>query len=201
MYKNAIATLFFLLVGLTAAAQWQHPARTDTSRLDVHLSTGISVTTGWGRSDALAWTAPSLSYRATDRLTLHAGFASVGSLLGSYELRGLHGRSLAPRRQGTRLVAGRVAAEYQATDRLLLWGALTRVGGYAQPLWLDGAMPVEATAFSGGLVYRTASDALFELHLHVVHDRYGTFSADPWGYPWHGGGMLYTDYRCNPWHF
>lgn len=201
MYKNAIAILLFLLFGLTAAAQRQRVAEGDTSRLDVHLSTGLSVAAGWGRTDALAWTAPSLIYRATDRLTLHAGFAAAGSLMGGYELQGYHNRSLAPRRQGTRLMAGTVAAEYRATDRLTLWGSVTRITGYAQPLWLDGSMPVRATAISGGLAYETSNASLLELHFHIVHDHYGNTALGPWGHPWYGWGVPSYELYHGPWPF
>lgn len=173
----------------------------DTSQWSSRTSIGSSVASGWGHTQSLSWTASQLNYRATDRLSLHAGFAAAGSLLGGYELQGLHNRSLAPKRQGTRLVTGHVAAEYRLSDRLTLWGSLARASGYAQPLWLDGSLPVEATAFSGGLAYRTANDALFELHFHIVHDRYGTLTADPWGYPLHGCGMPYADHYFSPWAF
>ena len=53
---------------------------------------GATVASGWGRTDALAWTAPSLSYRAFDRLTLHAGFAAASSRLD------IHASSVAPLR-------------------------------------------------------------------------------------------------------
>ncbi len=201
MYKNILAILLLLLLGTGARAQWQHRAERDTSRLEVHLSTGATVAAGWGRTDALAWTAPSLSYRASDRLTLHAGFAAASSLLGSYELRGRHNRSLAPRREGTRLFAAALAAEYQATDRLTLWGSVTRITGYAQPLWLDGAMPVRATAISGGLAYETSNASLLELHFHIVHDHYGNTALGPWGHPWYGWGVPSYELYHGPWPF
>ena len=185
MYKNILAILLLLLLGTGARAQWQHCAERDSSRLEVHLSTGATVAAGWGRTDALAWTAPSLSYRASDRLTLHAGFAAASSLLGSYELRGRHNRSLAPRREGTRLFAAALAAEYQASDRLTLWGSVAHLSGYAQPLGLDGAMPVRATAISGGLAYETSNASLLEFHFHIVHDHYGTAAPALLGYPYH----------------
>lgn len=199
MYKNTLVLLAFLLLGLGARGQWQRAAERDTSRLAVHLSTGATVAAGWGRSDALVWTAPSLDYRATDRLTLHAGFAAVGSLMGSYELRGLHDRSLAPRREGTRLMAATVGAEYQATDRLALWASVTRVTGYAQPLWLDGAVPVRATAISGGLAYETSNASLLEFHFHIVHDHYGTAAPGLWGYPGYSPYSPFYDFHPGLW--
>ena len=201
MYKNILAILLLLLLGTGARAQWQHRAERDTSRLEVHLSTGATVAAGWGRTDALAWTAPSLSYRASDRLTLHAGFAAASSLLGSYELRGRHNRSLAPRREGTRLFAAALAAEYQASDRLTLWGSVAHLSGYAQPLWLDGAMPVRATAISGGLAYETSNASLLELHFHIVHDHYGNTALGPWGHPWYGWGVPSYELYHGPWPF
>ena len=198
MYKNILVIFTLLLLGTGARAQWQHHTERDTSRLEVHLSTGATVATGWGRTDALAWTAPSLSYRANDRLTLHAGLAAASSLLGSYELRGHHNRSLAPRRNGTRLMAATVAAEYQATDRLTLWGSVTHLSGYAQPLWLDGAMPVRATAISGGLAYETSNASLLEFHFHIVHDHYGTAGPALLGYPYHTPySSIYTPYHTH----
>lgn len=201
MYKNILAILLLLLLATGARAQWQHPAERDTSRLEVHLSTGATVATGWGRTDALAWTAPSLSYRASDRLTLHAGFAAASSLLGSYELRGHHNRSLAPRRNGTRLMAATVAAEYQASDRLTLWGSVAHLSGYAQPLWLDGAMPVRATAISGGLAYETSNASLLEFHFHIVHDHYGNSALGLLGHPYYGPYAPAYELYHGPWPF
>ena len=154
--KAYIALLLALSITLLATAQ-----EGDTSRWDFHMSTGATVATGFGRTQSLGWVAPSVSYRFSDRLKVSGGLAVAGSLLpaGGYTLHGRE-RSLAPRREGTKAGAMWVSATYHPNDRLWLWGSVMHVTGYAQPLWLDGAMPIEATAISGGVEYKLSDNSL-----------------------------------------
>ena len=143
----------------------------DTSKWDFHLSTGSSVAAGFGRTQALGWVAPSFEVKPTSRLTVSSGLMAAADLLpADFSLKGYGDRSLAPRRQGTRLHAFWAKAEYQVNDRLWLWGAVAHVSGIAQPLWLDHSVPLQATAFSGGFRYAVADRSLFEMHFHIVKD-------------------------------
>ena len=73
MHKKVIFVIALLMLSLSLPAQRKEVS--DTSRWDFHLSTGVTVGTGWGKTDALMWTAPRVEYRANDRLTLRGGFA------------------------------------------------------------------------------------------------------------------------------
>ena len=159
----------------------------DTSRWDFHMSTGATVATGFGRTQSLGWVAPSVSYRFSDRLKVSGGLAVAGSLLpaGGYTLHGRE-RSLAPRREGTKAGAMWVSATYHPNDRLWLWGSVMHVTGYAQPLWLDGAMNIEATAISGGVEYALGNGSMIGMHFHFVHDHYGSLLYPPYGHGWYG---------------
>ncbi|MBR6048676.1 MAG: hypothetical protein IKP83_00755 [Bacteroidales bacterium] len=179
--KWLIVTILVLALAVGAAGQ-----EADTSRYDVHLSTGATVAAGFGRTQALSWVAPSVELKASERMKVSGGFAAAGSLLDGYELHGYGPTSLAPRKQGTRLGALWAKASYRATDRLWLWASAVHVTGFAQPLWLDGALPVQATAVSGGLAYEFPQGSLLEMHFHIVHDRYGTLPPYPYGYGWYG---------------
>ena len=123
-----------MAMALGVNAQHDTVAAADTSRWDFHLSTGTSMVSVGGKGNAYMWVAPSVDYRASERLTLRGGFVAAGSLLGGYELRG-NSRSLAPVRRGTQLMGASVGADYQASDRLTLWATLTHVGGWHEPLW------------------------------------------------------------------
>lgn len=165
--KRTLALTITLL--LACPMLWAQGA--DTSGWHMHLSTGTSVGTGFGRTQSLSWVAPSFEFHPTSRLTVNTGFAAAGSLLpADFSLKGYGDRSLAPRREGTRLHALWAEAEYQVNDRLWLWGAVAHVSGIAQPLWLDHSVPLQATAFSGGFRYAVADRSLFEMHFHIVKD-------------------------------
>ena len=143
----------------------------DTSKWDFHLSTGSSVAAGFGRTQALGWVAPSFEVKPTSRLTVSSGLMAAADLLpADFSLKGYGDRSLAPRRQGTRLHAFWAKAEYQVNDRLWLWGAVAHVGGIAQPLWHDRSLPLQATAVSGGFSYAVTDRSLFEMHFHFIKD-------------------------------
>lgn len=169
MTKKTQLTLWLLLLCATLAAQ------EDSTRLHWNVQTGATVAAGYGRTDGLGWVSPRISYRANDRLTLGGGIAAAASLLpDGYRPQGLQGRSLAPRRQGTQAGMVWAEAQYKASDRLNLWASVAHLQGFAQPLWLDASLPLDATAVSGGLAYDMGCSGLLEMHFHFVHDRYGT---------------------------
>ena len=189
MRNNRLIVFLLLLAPVALQAQLL-----DTSRYDLHLATGTSVAAGFGRAQSLSWVAPSIELRPTSRLTVNTGFAAVGSLMPTdYKLQGLGSQSLAPLRLGTRATALWAKAEYQVNSRLWVWGALAHVSGFAQPLWLDSSLPLQATAFSGGFGYRFTGGSSLEMHINIVRDNYGTLmplllddpfiSPSPLGYP------------------
>lgn len=200
MYKKTALIIALLAMGFGVAAQRKPVAAADTSRWDLHLSAGATVATGWGKTDALSWVAPSVECRLSDRLTVVGGFAAVGSLFDSYELQPAGQRSLAPRRHGTRVVSGRVAAEYRASDRLTLWGSVAKTGGWYEPLWTPRgeALDLDVTEFSGGMELVLGTDALLQMHFHIVHDHYGNSALGLLGHPWYGCGVPSMDLYDGP---
>ena len=146
----------------------------DSAGFHVSVSTGVGAATGFGAAQAVSWVAPSFEIYPTDRLTVRAGFANMGSLLPSYSLKGYGPRDLAPRRTGTQATAVWASAEYQVSERLWVWGAVAHLGGFAQPLWLDHSMPLHATAVSGGFEWKMTDRSLLEMHFTYVRDTYGT---------------------------
>ena len=194
--KWLIVTILVLALAVGAAGQ-----EADTSRYDVHLSTGATVAAGFGRTQALSWVAPSVELKASERMKVSGGFAAAGSLLDGYELHGYGPTSLAPRKHGTRMGALWAMAEYKATDRLLLWAAVMHAGGYAQPLWRDTSVPIGLTAVSGGLAYEFPQGSLLELHFHFVHDHYGTAMEGLLAHPWYGPYTPNLELYSGPWPF
>lgn len=156
----------------------------DTTRFNVHLSAGSSVSAGFGHVQSLSWVAPSFEMHPTSRLTVNTGFASFGDLMpADYKLQAANPRSLAPLRSGTRATALWAEAEYQVNSRLWLWGAVAHISGFAQPLWLDSSLPLQATAFSGGFGYHFGESSTLEMHINIVHDNYGTLAPLLYGDP------------------
>ena len=199
MGKKLYITILCAL-SLTLLAKGQE---SDTSRWRFHLSTGVTAAAGYGHTQSLGWTAPSVTYHANDRLTVSGGFAAAGSLMpvGGYALHGRGERSLAPRREGTRAGALWASATYHPNDRLWVWGSVAHVTGYAQPLWLDGALPIEATAISGGVEYALGNCSLIGMHFHFVHDHYGTLLHPPYGHAWYGPYTPHLEIYGGPWPF
>lgn len=177
-----------LLTLLMLATCLLHGQEADSTRcVEWHVGTGATVASGFGRTQSLAWVAPRVTYHATERLTLHGGIAAAGSLLPEdYRVQGLNSRNLAPVRTGTQATLLWGAVESHPNDHLWLWAKVAHLYGYAQPLWLDRSLPLQATAFSGGLAYRFDEDHLLELHLSYVNDPYGT-----------AFGLMYHPY-CDP---
>lgn len=186
MKRHAPVLLLLLIACPTLWAQ-----EVDTAAWHVRLSTGTSVTSGFGRTQSLSWVAPSFEFHPTSRLTVNTGFASIGSLMPTgYKLQGYSPRSLAPLRTGTSATALWAEAEYKVNERLWLWGAVAHIGGFAQPLWLDQSLPLQATAFSGGLGYHIGDNSTLELHLHIVRDNYGTLAPLLYDNPFHYNGLF-----------
>ena len=202
MYKKVLFVVALLMLGLSLPAQRKEVAASDTSRWDFHLSTGITVGSGWGKTDALLWTAPRVEYHASDRLTLRGGFAAVGSLMPGYVLQ-MPVTSYAPRRQGTRLLAGFASARYQVNDRLNIWASVQHVGGWYEPLWTPQgeALDMSLTAFSGGFAYELSNHSLLEMHFHIVHDHYGNSALGLLGHPYYGAGVPTWELYSGPWGF
>lgn len=189
MKKSITIFALLLAAALTAGAQpfgFRHVADNDSLRLNFHMSVGGAAMSGFGNGQVVSWVAPRVSYKATERLKLHGGFAAAGSLLpGNFELQGHGNQSLAPRRQGTRAGVAWAAAEYRASDKWLLWAYAAKAKGYYQPLWSDRALPLDATVLGGGFTYRFNENSLLAMHFQIVHDNYGTLlyppcMADPW---------------------
>lgn len=202
MYKKVIFVIALLLLSLGLPAQRKEVAERDTSRWDFHLSTGVTVGSGWGKTDALLWTAPRVEYRASERLTLRGGFALAGSLMPGYVLQ-MPVTSYAPRRQGTRLMAGFASARYRVNDRFSVWASLQHVGGWHEPLWTPQgeAFNVGLTAFSGGFAYELSNHSLFEMHFHIVHDHYGNSALGLLGHPYYGMGVPSCELYSSPWFY
>lgn len=202
MQKKAVFVVALLMLSLSLPAQRKEVAASDTSRWNFHLSTGVTVGSGWGKTDALLWTAPRVEYRASDRLTIRGGFAAMGSLLPGYVLQ-MPVTSYAPRRQGTRLLAGFASARYKVNDRLDIWASLQHVGGWREPLWTrqGEAFDVGLTAFSGGFAYELSDHSLFEMHFHIVHDHYGNSALGLLGHPYYGPGVPTWDLYSGPWFY
>ena len=202
MYKKITLILAVMAIALGVAAQREAEPAVDSSRWDFHLSTGTTVMSMCGKGNAYVWVAPSVDYHASDRLTLHGGFATVGSLLGGYELRG-NVRSLAPVRRGTQLMGVTAGAEYQMNDRLNVWASLTYVGGWHEPLWspFNESFNIGVSAFSGGFSYALSDDSLLEMHFHFVHDHYGNDAMGILGHPYYGYGVPCYELYGGPWPF
>lgn len=166
MNRKHCIVLILLLAASPLAAQ-----EVDTADWHIHLSTGISVSRCFGQTQSLSWVAPSFEFHPNDRLTINTGFVAAGSLMPSgYKLQGIGQRSLAPLRQGTRAAVLWAEAEYKVNPRLLVWGAVAHASGFAQPLWLDHSLPLQATAFSGGMDYRIGENSILEMHIHIIKD-------------------------------
>lgn len=183
MYKKAAILMALLCAALIGVAQVG-----DTSRCDVHMSVGGAVLSGFGQTQALTWAAPRLSYKATERLTLHGGFAVAGTLLpNNFHLEGRGEQSYAPRREGTRAGVLWGAADYRVGDNLRVWAAVAVARGWLQPLWADESMPLAAAAVDGGFAYRFSSGSVLAMHFRFVHDQYGSLLYPPYcGHPYYG---------------
>lgn len=183
-------------------------------RWEPHLAVGTGFTSSTqGDNRLFTAVAPSLTYHASDKLSLFAGF-SILSDLGlnpNYNV----GRSYAPRRNngGTGLVTVEAGGEYQLNEKVWLAASVWHVGGQYAPFFgpLNGdAMEVSATAISAAAAFRFKNDNFLHLSFTIVRDHAGTLPwmyHDAWmhsGFGW-GGGMAspYTPYGspmgCGGW--
>lgn len=208
MNKRAVITIVVLLAAFSASAQWYWPMypmladTCDTSRVAGHLSVGTSVAAGFGNTESVSWVAPSVKWRATDRLTIRGGFAVAGSLLPmGYELHGRGPQNLTPLKHGTRLGGVWAQAEYRANEHLTLWGSMARMTGFVQPLWDSGSLPVDITSVSGGFAYRFNQNSLLTMHFHFVHDGYGYMLHPPYGHSYYGPLSPEFELFSGPWPF
>ncbi len=206
MIKKTVISLALICVALTASAQcFGHVPSylsDDTASKAFHLNVGSMVGAGFGRTEAVSWVAPSFQWRASERLTLRGGFGAAASLLpGGYALHGRGTRSMLPLREGTQLGAVWAQAEYRAGERLLLWGSVAHVSGFAQPLWASHSLPVDATAVSGGLAYRFSENSVLAMHFRFVHDEYGFLLHPPYGHNYYGPFSPDWELYSGPWPF
>lgn len=197
--STIVLTVVCLL--LTSVGRIQAQEVADSADFHVRVSTGIGAATGFGSMQAVSWVAPSFEIYPTDRLTVRAGFANMGSLMPTgYSLKGYGPRDLAPRRTGTQATAVWAMAEYQVNNRLCLWGAVAHLGGFSQPLWLDHSLPLHATAVSGGFGWKVTDHSLLEMHFTYVHDTYGTAFGPMYGHHWDPLAPSYTLFE-SPWSY
>ena len=196
MVKKAVILLVVMVCLGCVQAQ-----EADTSRVKLHAGVGSTLASGFGRTQSLSWVAPSVEMQVSGKLAVSAGFCAAGSLLNGYEIHGYTPSSLLPRRHGTRMGGLWATAEYRASERLWLWASVAHLGGYAQPLWLDGSVPIGLTAVSGGLAYEFPHGSLLELHFRFVHDHYGTARAGLLAHPWYGSLAPDWELYSGPWPF
>lgn len=164
---------------------WQQaaPAAPDSiGKVDYHMSLFSGVYSGWGETHGYMGAAPTFSYRASDRLTLKAGFAFTTDLnANSYQLCGRTPRDMAPRRSNsTGTVGVDVAAEYQVNDNLWMAAHVYYLGGSYDPIWNGGNRPQELSVYGGSVAfhYRTKRDNRLSLYFDFVHDETGALT--PW---------------------
>ena len=187
---SILLTLLALTICMAKAQEYRSVARGsaagDSSRWDVHMSVGGTVVNGFGNTQALTWVAPRFSYQASEKLTLHTGFAMANSLLpNDFALQGHGTANYAPYREGTRAGAVWAAAHYKAGENLSLWAAVAKAYGWMQPIWQNTSMPVDITAVAGGFAYKFSGGSTLALHFSFVNDKYGTLLNSPYGHPYY----------------
>lgn len=137
----------------------------------------------FGRGYAFTGVAPEIRYHFNERFSLSAGVRLLNGfgLSRNYKLQS-NNRSLAPRRDGAKLVEAYVAGEFQINDRLWLAASLLHIGGEINfmPFYGNSSSYVSATAFSADLRYRTRRGSLLGLHISYIDDPAGILA--PWFY-------------------
>lgn len=175
------------------------------NKIDCRMTFEAGVGNIFGRGYAFTGVAPEVRYHFNDRFSLSAGVKlTEGFSLGrdyGFDARG--GRSLAPRRSGTRLYQAYIAGEYQVNERLWLAASLLHIGGTLDfvPWYGVGDGSVSATAFSAELRYRTRRGNMLGFHLSYINDKgglmapylYSPYLYDPcWGDSfWYGDSFHY----------
>lgn len=160
-------------------------------KLDCRLTLEAGVGNMFGMGYAFTGVAPEIRYHFNEKFTLSAGVKVVeGFGLGNNRsLNVQRGRSLAPRKSGSRLYEMYVSGEYQVNERLWVAATLLHIGGEINfvPFYGDGTHDVSATAFSADLRYRTRRGSLLGFHLSYINDRGGLMAP-----------YLYSPYLYDP---
>lgn len=169
--------LFLSVVALLVVAVCS--AQTDSvSQWSGSVRMGSSVVSGLhGETFGYMSFAPTLNYKATDRVTVKAGFSAVSSLsTNGYALRGLEPRSLAPRKPTTTAVGMYVAGQYQVNDRLWLAASVFHIGGEYYHPWLSGhgTLPLNATGVAADMSYRLGNRSYIDVHFSYIKDEAGS---------------------------
>lgn len=162
--------LIILVVTTTLSLRSQEA---DSSKWDFHVSTGAEIASGFGRTQSIGWVSPSIEYKANERLTLRTGLTAFGSLMPtSFKLQGRTQPSYVRNNNGTKGTTLWASAEYKVSDHLWLWADVEHTSGYFQPLWANRGIPLQTTAFSGGMGYTFSDRSLFEMQIHIIRETY-----------------------------
>lgn len=160
-------------------------------KLDRRLTLEAGVGNIFGMGYAFTGVAPEVRYHFNERFSLSAGVkVTEGFGLGrNYGFDGRGGKSLAPRKGGTRLYEMYVSGEYQVNERLWVAATLLHIGGTIDfvPWYGDGTHNVSATAFSADLRYRTRRGNMLGFHLSYINDKGGLMAP-----------YLYSPYLYDP---
>lgn len=173
-----------VLMSFSMFAQWNRNAEKSLndsiSKWDYHLSVGTGVM--GNRDDARCYTlvAPSISYRPTDRWKINGGFGVMSDfgLVNTYKVDFSNTPSRVPLKQqsNTGIVAGYVAAEYQANEKLWLAASIFGVSGQYNPFFFGNgqSLPVGLYGGSASMTYKIGDDSFLHLSLHIINDNMGT---------------------------
>lgn len=160
-------------------------------KLDCRITLEAGVGNMFGVGYAFTGVASEVRYHFNERFTLSAGVkVTEGFGLGrNYGFDGRGGKSLAPRKGGSRLYEMYVSGEYQVNERLWVAATLLHIGGTIDfvPWYGDGSHNVSATAFSADLRYRTRRGNMLGFHLSYINDKGGLMAP-----------YLYSPYLYDP---
>lgn len=163
----------------------------------------LSVTSGfmgthYGDNRLFTSIAPSLTYRPSDRWTLHAGFRLTSDMGMNPNYIGSSPRSLAPMRPngGTGMASAHIEAAYQVNDNMWLSASVYHLGGTYAPIYgfANGrAVDISATAISAAAAFRFHDNSFLHLSFTYIRDQYGTMP-----FLYHDAWM---QSGCGPWGF
>lgn len=204
MKRFYILLIFSLMLAATpwAKAQRLTPATDTTQRVHCNVSLFTGVYSAWGETHAYTGAAPTITYRANDRLTLKAGFAVTTDMnANGYRLRGQQPRSYVPYRTTTGATGVSLGAEYQVNDNLWVAARAFYLGGSYDPIWnfgqAQGPMELSVYGASVAMHYRTKNDNGISLYFNYVNDRTGALLpallCHPAGLGLYGDPMLGND--------